>query len=92
MSSTVSVLGARSVSLNEARDVTGQQSAPTIAAVARVLNMIFHSSRRTAGLINAMDVDVTTFALADVNDAVAHSAANAGPFQKTVLLTGRSSE
>ncbi len=45
-----------------------------------------------AGILNLDHVDVTTFALADVNDAVAHSAANAGPFQKTVLLTGRSSE
>ena len=38
-----------------------------------------------SGLIDMGDFEVTTFALDDVNAAVAHAAANAAPFKMTVL-------
>ena len=38
-----------------------------------------------AGLIRLEDFAVTEFALDQVNDAVAHSAANSGPFKMTVV-------
>lgn len=38
-----------------------------------------------AGLLDLGHFDVTTFALDDANDAVAHAAANGGPFKMTVL-------
>lgn len=39
-----------------------------------------------SGLIRSDHYQLTTFGLDDVNQAVAHAAANAGPFQKTVIL------
>jgi len=38
-----------------------------------------------AGLIDLDQFEVTTFALDDVNEAVAHAAANSGPFRMTVI-------
>jgi len=38
-----------------------------------------------AGLLDLGHFDVTTFSLDDANDAVAHAAANGGPFRMTVL-------
>jgi len=38
-----------------------------------------------SGLVRLDDFDVTTFDLEDANQAVAHAAANAGPFRMTVL-------
>lgn len=37
------------------------------------------------GLLDLGHFDVTTFALDDANDAVAHAAANGGPFRVTVI-------
>jgi alcohol dehydrogenase len=42
-----------------------------------------------AGLIDLAQFDLTEFGLDDVNDAVAHAAANAGPFRLTVLRPDR---
>jgi alcohol dehydrogenase len=38
-----------------------------------------------SGLLRLDDFDVTTFALDDANEAVAHAAANGGPFKMTVI-------
>ncbi len=38
-----------------------------------------------SGLLNLAIYDLTTFALDDVNDAVAHAAAHAGAFRKTII-------
>ncbi len=38
-----------------------------------------------SGLVDLSGVEVTTFALAQANEAVAHAAAHAGPFRMTVL-------
>ena len=38
-----------------------------------------------AGLLDLGQFNVTTFALDDVNEAVAHAAANGGAFKMTVL-------
>nr|WP_230944593.1 hypothetical protein [Burkholderia cepacia] len=37
------------------------------------------------GLLDLGHFDVTTFALDDANDAIAHAAANGGPFRLTVI-------
>jgi alcohol dehydrogenase len=42
-----------------------------------------------AGLIDLAQFDLTEFGLDDVNDAVAHAAANAGPLRHTVLRPDR---
>ena len=39
-----------------------------------------------SGLLDLDNFDVTTFALDDANEAVAHAAANGGPFKLTVIL------
>jgi alcohol dehydrogenase len=52
-------------------------------AVARMVGLI------DAGLIDLARFDLTEFALDDVNDAVAHAAATAGPFRLTVLRPDR---
>jgi alcohol dehydrogenase len=41
-----------------------------------------------AGLLRLDNQEVTTFPLTKVNDAVAHAAAHAGPFQTTLLTPG----
>ncbi|WP_321939650.1 zinc-binding dehydrogenase [Paraburkholderia sp. J8-2] len=41
------------------------------------------------GLLHLGHFDVTTFALDDANEAVAHAAANGGPFRMTVISTAR---
>jgi alcohol dehydrogenase len=41
------------------------------------------------GLIDLARFDLTEFGLGDVNDAVAHAAANAGPLRLTVLRPDR---
>jgi alcohol dehydrogenase len=38
-----------------------------------------------SGLLGLEDYDVVTFDLDHANDAVAHAAANAGPFRMTVI-------
>ncbi|MFF2519075.1 hypothetical protein [Streptomyces sp. NPDC058086] len=38
-----------------------------------------------SGLLNLIAFDVTDFALDDANDAVAHAAANGGPFKATAI-------
>jgi len=38
-----------------------------------------------AALVNLDEFAVTMFALDEVNDAVAHAAANAGPFKMTIV-------
>jgi len=38
-----------------------------------------------SGLVNLDDFDITTFDLEDANKAVAHAAANSGPFKMTVI-------
>jgi alcohol dehydrogenase len=48
-------------------------------ATSRVVGLI------RAGLLDLNDFEITTFDLDHVNDAVAHAAANAGPFRMTVL-------
>jgi alcohol dehydrogenase len=53
------------------------------AAVGRMVGPI------RAGLIDLTKFDLTEFALDDANEAVAHSAANAGPRQLTVLRPNR---
>jgi alcohol dehydrogenase len=42
-----------------------------------------------AGLIDLAQFEMTEFGLDDVNDAVAHAAANAGPLGLTVLRPDR---
>lgn len=42
-----------------------------------------------AGLINLAKFELTEFALDDVNDVVAHAAANAGPHRLTALRPDR---
>jgi alcohol dehydrogenase len=37
------------------------------------------------GLLDLAHFDVTSFALDDANDAVAHAAANSGPFRLTAI-------
>ena len=39
-----------------------------------------------AGLLDSAQFEVKTFPLDDINKAVAHAAANAGPFKRTVIL------
>jgi alcohol dehydrogenase len=53
-------------------------------AVARMVALI------RAGLIDLAQFEMTEFALDDVNAAVAHAAANAGPLGLTVLRPNRS--
>jgi alcohol dehydrogenase len=53
------------------------------AAVGRMVGLI------RAGLIDLTKFDLTEFALDDANEAVAHSAAHAGPRQLTVLRPNR---
>jgi alcohol dehydrogenase len=48
-------------------------------AVTRMVGLI------RSGLVSLDHDDVTTFSLDDANAAVAHAAANAGPFNKTVI-------
>jgi alcohol dehydrogenase len=48
-------------------------------AIPRMIQMV------RAGLIDLAQFEMTEFALDDVNDAVAHAAANAGSRQLTVL-------
>ena len=48
-------------------------------AISRMIAMV-----RT-GLVRLNDFETTIFRLDDVNDAVAHAAANTGPFRMTVL-------
>jgi alcohol dehydrogenase len=48
-------------------------------AVARLAGLV------RSGLLKLDDFKVTSFGLDDVNDAVVHAAANAGPFRMTVL-------
>lgn len=38
-----------------------------------------------SGLLKLDEFDVTTFSLEDANEAVAHAAANGGPFRRTVI-------
>jgi alcohol dehydrogenase len=38
-----------------------------------------------AGLVKLEEFAVTTFGLDEVNEAVAHAAANAGPFRMTIV-------
>jgi alcohol dehydrogenase len=38
-----------------------------------------------AGVLKLDDSAIATFKLDDVNEAIAHAAANAGPFKSTVL-------
>jgi len=52
-------------------------------AVPRMIRMV------RAGLIDLQHYDLTEFGLCDVNDAVAHAAANASPTQMTVLRPDR---
>jgi alcohol dehydrogenase len=52
-------------------------------AVARMVRLV------RAGLIDLAQFDLTEFGLDDVNDAVAHAAANAGPLRLTVLRPDR---
>jgi hypothetical protein len=42
-----------------------------------------------AGLIDLAQFDLTEFGLDDINDAVAHAAASAGPLRLTVLRPDR---
>jgi alcohol dehydrogenase len=49
------------------------------SAVARMVQLI------RSGLIDLGQFDLTEFRLDDVNEAVAHAAANAGPLRLTVL-------
>ncbi|HET7546109.1 MAG TPA: hypothetical protein VFK05_39845 [Polyangiaceae bacterium] len=49
------------------------------AAIARLVGLI------RAGLLRIDGVEVTAFGLPDVNEAIAHAAANAGAFKATVL-------
>lgn len=49
-------------------------------AVARMVSMV------RAGLVSLGEFAITTFPLAEVEAAMAHAAAHAGPFQQTVLL------
>jgi alcohol dehydrogenase len=58
--------------------IAGQWMYPPDAAI-RMAGMI------RAGLINLGDFEIVEFPLARVNEAVAHAAAHAGPFQMTVL-------
>jgi alcohol dehydrogenase len=48
-------------------------------AIPRMVQMV------RAGLIDLAQFELTEFALDDVNEAVVHAAANAGPRQLTVL-------
>jgi alcohol dehydrogenase len=59
--------------------VRGQWMYPR-EAVVRMIAMI------KTGLIDLQLSEITTFPLAEVNTAVEHAAANAGPFQMTVVL------
>ena len=52
-------------------------------AAARMVRLV------RAGLIDLAQFDLTEFRLDDVNDAVAHAAANAGPLRLTVLRPDR---
>ena len=52
-------------------------------AIPRMVGMV------RSGLIDLAQFDMTEFALDDANAAVAHAAANAGPFQLTVLRPDR---
>ena len=38
-----------------------------------------------AGLVRLEEAEITSFSLDDVNEAVAHAAANSGPFRLTVI-------
>ena len=58
--------------------IAGQWMCPA-EAVPQMVKLI------RAGLLKLDIYDVTTFSLDDANEAVAHAAANAGPFAKTVL-------
>ena len=42
-----------------------------------------------SGLLNLDAFDITPFGLAHANEAVAHAAANGGPFKMTVLRPGQ---
>ena len=52
-------------------------------AIPRMVGMV------RSGLIDLAQFDLTEFGLDDANAAVAHAAANAGPFQLTVLRPDR---
>ncbi|MGD0867653.1 MAG: alcohol dehydrogenase, partial [Rhizomicrobium sp.] len=52
-------------------------------AIARMVRLV------RAGLIDLAQFDLTEFALDDVNAAIAHAAANAGPLKLTVLRPDR---
>lgn len=58
--------------------VRGQWMYPR-EAIPRLIGMV------RAGMLRLEEFEVTAFALDDVNQAVAHAAAHAGPFQATVL-------
>lgn len=49
-------------------------------AVVRLISMV------RSGLINLNNRNIQTFALEDINAAVEHAAANAGPFQMSIIL------
>ncbi len=58
--------------------IRGQWMYPPAATI-RLVGLI------RSGLLRLDHFDVTTFALNDANEAVAHAAANGGPFKMTVI-------